>query len=62
MAVFFDPENKKHKCLIAIIYLAGLRRSKAINLQPTDIDSSRMVIKISGAKGKIALFQTLTTP
>lgn len=45
-------ENKKHKCLIAIIYSCGLRRSEAVNLKIADIDSKRMQVKIVGAKGK----------
>ena len=45
-------ENLKHKCLISLIYSCGLRRSEAVNLQMKDIDSKRMLIKISGAKGK----------
>ncbi len=45
-------ENLKHKCLIALIYSCGLRRSEAINLRLEDIDSGRMLIKIRGAKGQ----------
>ena len=45
-------DNLKHKCLIALIYSCGLRRSEAIKLKKEDIDSIRMVIKIKGAKGK----------
>ena len=45
-------ENIKHKCLIALIYSCGLRRSEALKLKPEDIDSKRMMIKIRGAKGK----------
>lgn len=44
-------ENKKHKCLIALIYTCGLRRSEAIHLKLGDVDSKRMMIKISDAKG-----------
>ena len=44
--------NLKHKCLIAVIYSCGLRRSEVINLKLEDIDSKRMLIKIRGAKGK----------
>lgn len=43
--------NLKHKCLIALIYSCGLRRSEAINMKLEDIDSKRMLIKIRGAKG-----------
>ena len=42
----------KHKCIIALIYSCGLRRSEALNMKISDLDSSRMMIKIVGAKGK----------
>ncbi len=45
-------ENIKHKCLIMLIYSAGLRVSEAINLKVEDIDSERGVIKIIQGKGK----------
>ena len=44
-------ENLKHRCLIALIYSCGLRRSEAINLKLEDIDSKRMLIKLNDAKG-----------
>jgi len=44
--------NIKHKCILMIIYSAGLRRSELLNLTVSDIDSERMVILINGAKGK----------
>ncbi len=44
-------DNIKHKCIITIIYSAGLRRSEVLNIKPEDIDSSRMLIKITGGKG-----------
>lgn len=44
-------ENLKHKCIISLLYSAGLRRSELLALKPTDIDSKRMVIMIKGAKG-----------
>lgn len=44
--------NIKHKCILMLIYSAGLRRSELIDLKISDIDSERMVINISGAKGK----------
>jgi integrase/recombinase XerD len=50
-AILKATENKKHKCLIALIYSCGLRRSEAINLKLEDIDTNRMLIKIRGAKG-----------
>jgi integrase/recombinase XerD len=45
-------ENLKHKAMLFTIYSAGLRRSELINLRVTDIDVSRNVINIRGAKGK----------
>ncbi|MCF7798114.1 MAG: site-specific integrase [Lentisphaeria bacterium] len=44
--------NLKHRCILTLIYSAGLRRSECIDLKITDIDSDRMVIHINGAKGK----------
>ena len=43
--------NLKHRCIIKLLYSAGLRRSELINLKITDIESDRMLIKISCAKG-----------
>jgi integrase/recombinase XerD len=54
-------ENLKHKCLIALIYSCGLRRSEAINLKLEDIDSGRMLIKIRGAKGQKDRYVQLST-
>ncbi|AEA33044.1 site-specific tyrosine recombinase/integron integrase [Hippea maritima] len=51
--IIFDvTSNLKHKCILMLIYSAGLRRSEPLNLAPTDIDSERMIIHINGAKGK----------
>ncbi|MEL7003122.1 MAG: tyrosine-type recombinase/integrase [Bacteroidota bacterium] len=44
--------NLKHKCIISILYSTGLRRAEMINLQISDIDSERMVIKVRQGKGK----------
>jgi site-specific recombinase XerD len=43
--------NIKHKCIISLIYSAGLRRSELIQLKISDIDSQRMMIFIRGGKG-----------
>lgn len=51
-AMIKSTENKKHKCLIAVIYSCGLRRSEAINLKIEEIDLERMQVKIRGAKGR----------
>ena len=44
--------NLKHKAIIMVIYSGGLRISELINLRVKDIDSDRMQIRISQAKGK----------
>ena len=44
--------NLKHKAIIMVIYSGGLRISELINLKVKDIDSDRMQIRISQAKGK----------
>ncbi len=44
-------KNIKHKCVISLLYSAGLRRSELINLKLTDILSGQMQIKIHNSKG-----------
>lgn len=43
--------NIKHRCILALLYSAGLRRSELLNLKLKDIDSKRMLIKVNDAKG-----------
>jgi len=50
--ILSSANNVKHKCILMLIYSAGLRRSELIDLKISDIDSERMVICIRGAKGK----------
>ena len=50
--IFDVINNLKHKCILMLIYSAGLRRSELLNLTPENIDSERMLIHINGAKGK----------
>ena len=44
--------NSKHKCILSLIYAAGLRRGELINLLINDIDSKRLMVKVRGGKGK----------
>ncbi len=44
-------DNLKHKCIISLLYSAGLRRSELLNLKITDILSQQMLIKIEQSKG-----------
>jgi len=43
--------NIKHRCMVALLYSSGLRRSELLNLLITDIDSERMLIKVREGKG-----------
>jgi site-specific recombinase XerD len=47
-----NTNNIKHKCIVSLLYSAGLRRSEVINIKISDIDSKRMIICINDAKGK----------
>lgn len=46
-----NTNNIKHKCIVSLLYSAGLRRSELLNLKIEDIDSKRMVINIKQSKG-----------
>lgn len=50
--LFNALQNKKHKAILFTIYSAGLRVSEVVNLRIADIDSGRMQILVSKAKGK----------
>lgn len=51
MLIIKNTNNIKHKCIVSLLYSAGLRRSELINLKLEDIDSKRMVINVKGTKG-----------
>ena len=44
-------DNLKHKCMLSLIYSAGLRRSELLNMEISDIDSKRMQLLIRKSKG-----------
>ena len=50
--LFNALSNKKHKAMLFTAYSAGLRVSEIVNLKIADVDSKRMQIFISRAKGK----------
>jgi site-specific recombinase XerD len=45
-----NTNNIKHKCIVSLLYSAGLRRSELINLKIDDVESKRMMLKINNAK------------
>lgn len=49
--LFSAVGNRKHKCLLYLLYSAGLRISELLNLKPLDIDRQRGIINIRQAKG-----------
>ena len=51
--------NRKHRCMVSLIYSAGLRRSELLNLTPKDIISERMLVRIMG-KGRKCRYSLLS--
>ena len=51
--------SPKHRCMISLIYSAGLRRSELLNLTPKDIISERMLVRIMG-KGRKCRYSLLS--
>ncbi len=58
--LFESVENIKHKCILMLIYSAGLRRSEVINLRIEDISKERKLLFIKDAKGKKDRFSLLS--
>lgn len=50
-SLFSVTTNLKHKVILMITYSSGLRVSEAARLKVTDIDSKRMMVRISQGKG-----------
>ncbi len=44
--------NLKHKCILMLIYSAGLRIGELVNIQIQDIDKERKTLFVKGGKGK----------
>jgi integrase/recombinase XerD len=51
-SIIEKTKNIKHRCIVSLLYSAGLRRGELINLKIKDIDSKRMVVVVKNAKGK----------
>ena len=51
MLMIKNTPNRKHRCIISLLYSAGLRRNELLNLKFKHIESDRMLIKVEGAKG-----------
>ncbi|MBL7898856.1 MAG: tyrosine-type recombinase/integrase, partial [Crocinitomicaceae bacterium] len=53
--------NIKHKCIVSLLYSAGLRRQELLDMKITDIDSARMMIRVNQGKGKKDRYTVLST-
>lgn len=51
LKIIEHTNNIKHRCIVSLLYSAGLRRSEVLKLKIGDIDSKRMVIKVRSGKG-----------
>lgn len=51
-AILHRIDNLKHKCLLLVLYSAGLRVGELLKLELGDVDSDRMQIHVRQAKGK----------
>lgn len=50
--LLYHTHNVKHRCLLFMLYSAGLRMSELLSLKWNDIDVDRKVIYIRNAKGR----------
>ncbi|MFN6115117.1 MAG: site-specific tyrosine recombinase/integron integrase [Flavobacteriales bacterium] len=51
-AILTAPGNLKHRCMLMLIYSAGLRLGELLGLDLTDIDRDRGQVLIRGGKGE----------
>jgi site-specific recombinase XerD len=50
-SLFAVTKNLKHKAILMMTYASGLRASETAHLKLTDIDSKRMMVRVSQGKG-----------
>src|SRR5438105_4616793 len=59
-ALLTISRNMKHRAILTTLYAAGLRVSELCQLQVTDIDSARMVLRVRQGKGQDDRYVTLS--
>ena len=63
MAILKSTTNLKHKCILCMLYSAGLRRSELLKLKAKDIDYQRNLILVrrgKGGKDRVTLLSQVT--
>ncbi|MDT0687304.1 site-specific tyrosine recombinase/integron integrase [Autumnicola psychrophila] len=51
LCIINKTRNIKHRCIVSLLYSAGLRRNEVLCLKLNDIDGKRMLIKVRSGKG-----------
>ena len=59
-ALLTAPRNVKHRAILATLYATGLRVAELCQLQVTDIDSARMVLRVRQGKGQLDRYVMLS--
>jgi integrase/recombinase XerD len=52
IALLRAVRNQKHRCILMLLYSAGLRMSELLSLKKSDIDAERGLINIHAGKGR----------
>ena len=60
-AIFDGCSNLKHKAVLMTSYSGGLRLGETLGLVPSDIDSTRMMIRVEQGKGRKDRYVMLST-
>jgi integrase/recombinase XerD len=53
-------KNVKHRCMVSLAYSSGLRLNELCHLRVSDIDSSRMQLRVRQGKGNKARYTVLS--
>ncbi len=61
ISILNATENQKHKAMLMLTYSSGLRVSELLSLKIKDVDSERMQLRVSQAKGKKDRYTILST-
>ena len=63
LALLKSTQNLKHKCILCMLYSAGLRRGELLKLKASDIDYQRNLIMVrrgKGVKDRVTLLSQVT--